>query len=216
MKSKLCIALGSCAFVTAISAPAFAADLPNMENVFEGKTPTYYYDLPAEEMLDLIIKDHKEGRAPGSKTKPSLLTKHLVRYENVPGLVNTSIANTFAAGNTFVCITSLTIDVSSGITPWNTPTTPSTITAYRNCGTSPNFTSWQRGSIGLTGLYNSYKLGIVADPTSTSKGQAFRDNPSQYANGIVPSDETWGVSFFDKKGTYGKIQEAVMVFTRYR
>lgn len=203
-----------------ISAPALANSFSTaVTNSFNGNVPTYYFDLPAENVLQLLNQDHSEGRSFGSQAKPSLLTSHVTAYENIPGLGSGKLANSFSASNQYICMTSLTVKVPKfGGTYFSQPGSSTTTTVTRNCGTSSNINlqTWQRVSVGLTGLYNSYKLAIVADPYGTSKVQAFRDNTAQYPSGVVPSNETWGLTFFDRLGAAGLAQEMLIVFTDYQ
>lgn len=186
-----------------------------------GAIPTYYYDLPAEKMLELIMLDAYEGRKRFSMAKPSHLDAYVVRAENVgeeEGAFRAHERNTFASNSgNLICVSVVNLTVSQQ----SSQTQGASAFVQRNCapGGPDLWTTWARSttfasvaSPGLSRLYAAYGVAVRYNPSGTSGLRAQSFSPSSMNIGT----EVWGQTFFNGYGNSAIAQEMVITVAEWR
>lgn len=190
------------------------ANVPLMSLPPLGSIPTYYVNLDALTMADLLRRDREEGRKYFSKGKPSHLEKFIVKRAHLP--VGNSSGNGFSQGNPNICIT----EINASIPAWNNWNDPpasfnAPIVAARTCTTNPAVGPITRSSPALTSLYTSFGVKVVHNPGfKVQVLNKIGENVSAVQANPEPAIG-WGTSFFDTNGTGGRLQEVVWINAAY-
>lgn len=179
-----------------------------------GSVPTFYVNLDPHTMADLMRRDREEGRRYLSSDRPSLLEPFVVKQKFLPA--GNSSGNGFSQGNTYICITSLTVSIPA----WNNVTpVPAAydqpVTAYRGCSAYAPWAPVIRGSSAINTLYANF--GVKVYSNTAHKVQVLIP-VAQVPSGVTVNPEpttSWGLAFFDTNGTGGKVQEVVWVQANY-